>query len=295
MPSLISRRLTLASIMVAMPATMAFAAEVRAQVARAAEARLQELERAHGGRLGVAILNASTGAMAEHRAHQRFLLCSTFKTLLAALILARVDRGEEALDRRIHFSRNDVVVWSPVTARAADGAGMTVADLCEATVTLSDNTAANLLLASVGGPAGLTDFVRGLGDGVTRLDRIEPALNEHDGPGDLRDTTTPMAMLRTLHRLFHADVLSPRSRSQLTAWHIANKTGDDRLRAGLPRDWLVGDKTGTNATGTANDIGVAWPLGRGPIIITAYCEMPLASSEARNRVLAEVGRIAATV
>jgi beta-lactamase class A len=137
----------------------------------------------------------------------------------------------------------------------------------------------------------LTKFVRSLGDKVTRLDRIEPDLNEHDHPGDLRDTTSPAAMLQTLRKLLFGEVLSKASRAQLAAWLITNKTGNSRLRAGFPQNWLVGDKTGTNASGTANDIGVAWPPDRGPIVVAAYCEMPAASSGQRNAVLAEVARV----
>jgi beta-lactamase class A len=289
----ISRRQALAGTVLAVPALAAFPVVAQSPTGRDVEARLAALERTHGGRLGVAILDLASGARAGHRAGERFLMCSTFKTLLAAFVLVRVDRGEETLDRRIAFARTDLVAWSPVTETRVGGAGMTVAALCEATVTLSDNTAANLLLASLGGPPALTGFVRSLGDEVTRLDRTEPDLNEHDGPGDLRDTTTPASMLEILRRLVFGDVLSKASRSQLAAWHIINKTGDERLRAGLPQTWLVGDKTGTNGSGNSNDVGVAWPVDRAPIIVTAYCEMPSIPGEKRNAVLAEVGRIAA--
>lgn len=291
----ISRRQTLAGTFVAVPALASLRVAAQSQIDGGAEARLAELERAHGGRLGVAILNLATGARAIHRADERFLMCSTFKTLLAAFVLARVDRGEEKLDRRIAFSKEHLVVWSPVAETRVGHSGMTVAELCDATVTLSDNTAANLLLASLGGPAVLTAFVRTVGDQVTRLDRTEPDLNEHDAPGDLRDTTTPASVLETLRKLVFGDILSKASRSQLAAWHIINKTGDKRLRAGFPENWLVGDKTGTNGSGNSNDIGVAWPPDRGPIIVTAYCEIPSISGDKRNAVLAEVGRIAAEV
>jgi len=290
-----SRRQLLAGALFAVPALTWHPEKARAQRDQAsAERRLHELESAHGGRLGVAILDLSSGALAGNRLNERFLLCSTFKTLLVAFILDRVDRGDEKLDRRIAFSKSDLVDWSPVTETRA-GSGMTVAELCEATVTLSDNTAANLLLASFGGPPELTNYLRGLGDQVTRLDRIEPALNQHDGPGDLRDTTTPAAMVETLRTLFASDALSPRSRSQLAAWHITNKTGDERLRAGFPKHWLVGDKTGTNGSGNANDVAIAWPPDRGMVIVGAYCEMPSLSAKARDAVLAEAGRIAASL
>jgi beta-lactamase class A len=224
-------------------------------------------------------------------------MCSTFKALAAALVLVRVDKGEETLDRRIRFSKKDLVSGSPVTQARVGEPGMTVAELCDAAVTRSDNTAGNLLLASFGGPAALTAFCRTLGDDVSRLDRIETALNYHDGPDDIRDTTTAAAMLENLRRLLFTDVLSGLSRSQLAAWLITNKTGDARLRAGLPKNWLVGDKTGTNGDkyGNANDIAVIWPPDRAPIIVTAYCEIPSIPADERNAVIAEIGRIASQI
>ncbi|NJM33449.1 MAG: class A beta-lactamase [Rhodomicrobium sp.] len=293
MKLLTTRRQALLGAAIAVPALLSDRTQAETSPQESLNARLAGLEQEHGGRLGVAILNIATGAKSGHRVSERFLMCSTFKTLLAAFILARIDRGEEKLDRRITFAKDDLVEWSPVTETRFGDPGITVSELCEATITLSDNTAANLLLASFGGPKSLTDFIRGLDDHYTRLDRFEPDLNEHDSPGDIRDTTTPAAMIETLRKLIFTDVLSQRSRSLLTAWHIANKTGDERLRAGFPRIWLVGDKTGTNRSGNANDIGFAWPLNRGPILVTAFYEISSVSGSARNKVLAEVGRISA--
>ncbi|MFC6490110.1 class A beta-lactamase [Nitratireductor sp. GCM10026969] len=298
MTSGMTRRQTLAGALLAAPALALLQANAgAAQETAGAEARLAKLEEAKGGRLGVAVLNLQTGKRIGHRANERFLMLSTFKALAAALVLARVDKGEEQLDRRIVFSRADLVSWSPGTESRVGGDGMTVGELCAAAVTLSDNTAANLILSSFGGPEALTAFARSLGDPVTRLDRTEPGLNEHDGPDDIRDTTTPTAMLESLRKLLFDNALSPSSRAQLAAWLITNKTGDERLRAGLPETWLVGDKTGTNSqrSGNSNDIAVAWPPDRGPVIVTAYCKMPSISGEARNAVIAEVGRIAAMV
>ncbi len=133
--------------------------------------RLQALERRHGGRLGVSILDTASGKRIGHRADERFPLCSTFKFLAAAQVLARVDRGEEQLQQRIVYSDKDLVTYSPETGKHVGAPGMTLAELCHAAITLSDNTAGNLLLDSFGGPAGLTAFARGLGDAVTRLDR----------------------------------------------------------------------------------------------------------------------------
>lgn len=283
----ITRRTALAGSLVAFTALAGRAA------AQDVRARLVDLERRHGGRLGVAILDTQTGRRIEHRAGERFAMCSTFKALAVALVLARVDRGEERLDRRVTFAKADLVRWSPVTEKHV-GTGMTMAQICEAAITLSDNTAGNLMLESFGGPAALTAYARSLGDSMTRLDRIETALNEAT-PGDPRDTTTPGAMLGTMRTLLLGEALSGPSREQLIAWLVANKTGDRRIRAALPRDWRVGDKTGTGDNGAANDIAILWPPGRGPILVAAYYAEAKATDEQRNAVLAEVGRIAATL
>lgn len=196
-------------------------------------AAVDRIERSSGGRLGVAVLNISTGRRIGHRAGERFAMCSTFKCLAAACVLARVDRGLDRLDRRIVVSSADLVHYAPVTERRIGGPGMTLGELCEAAVTVSDNTAANLLLAHLGGPAALTSYARALGDDLTRLDRIEPALNDVE-PGDARDTTTPDAMLDDLRRIVLGNALSPSSRDRIVTWLVGNRTGDARLRAGLP-------------------------------------------------------------
>src|SRR5688572_13929717 len=256
--------------------------------------QLAVLERRHGGRLGVAVLDVDSGRRINHRGEERFPMCSTFKWLAAAHVLARVDRGEERLARRVVFGKADLVAYSPVTEQHVGAPGMTMAALCDAAITLSDNTAGNLLLASFGGPAGLTAFARSLGDTRTRLDRIEPELNEAI-PGDPRDTTTPAMMLADMRALLLGDVLSAASRKQLSDWLVANRTGDERLRAGFPPGWRVGDKTGTSGNGIANDVAIAWPPGRGPLLVAAYYDGRDATSEQRNAVLADVGRIVAAL
>jgi len=294
---LLSRRQTLAGSLLAIPALAALSTEGLAQNMQAAEAKLAELERKHPGRICVSILDLASGKRIEHRANERILMCSTFKALAAALVLVRVDKGEEKLDRRIKFSKKELVSGSPVTQARVGELGMTVAELCDAAVTRSDNTAGNLLLASFGGPAALTAFCRTLGDDVSRLDRIETELNYHDGPDDIRDTTTAAVMLENLRKLLFTGILSGGSRSQLAAWLITTKTGDARLRAGLPKNWLVGDKTGTNGDkyGNANDIAVIWPPDRAPIIVTAYCEIPSIPADERDAVIADIGRIASEI
>jgi beta-lactamase class A len=256
-----------------------------------AKPKFAELERRNGGRLGVAAFDTASGRRIGHRSGERFPMCSTFKFLAAAFVLARVDRGEERLDRRIVYSTQDLVTYSPITKDHVGPAGLSVPELCDATMTLSDNTAGNLLLASFGGPAGLTGYARSLGDQTTRLDRIETALNE-GLPDDPRDTTSPIAMLGTMQRLLLGDALSAASRERLTGWLIANKTGDKRLRAGMP-GWKVGDKTGTGGNGSANDIAIVWPTGRAPLLVTVYYTASTISDEARNDVIAEAGRIVA--
>jgi len=251
--------------------------------------RWAEIEASVGGRLGVAVLDAASGTLAGHRLDERFPMCSTFKFLAAALVLARVDAGQERLDRRVVVPREALLKWAPVTSRHVGGAGMTVAELCEAAITVSDNTAANLLLASSGGPAGVTAFARRLGDEVTRLDRTEPALNEA-APGDPRDTSSPRAMAQTLRSVMLGDALSDAGRAQIVRWMTATTTGVHRLRAGVPFDWRVADKTGTGDLGSTNDIGVLWPPRRAPLVVVSYLTECKAGADAREAALADVAR-----
>jgi beta-lactamase class A len=254
------------------------------------KASLGELEARYGGRLGVFAVNSGTGARLAHRPDERFPMCSTFKVLLVGAILARVDAGRERLDGHIGYGKADLLQYAPVT-RANVGLGfMSLRALCEAAVEYSDNTAANLLLRALGGPERVTAFARSLGDSRTRLDRNEPSLNTAL-PGDVRDTTTPAAMLADLQRLLTGRALSLPSRRSLDSWLIQGRTGAERIRAGVPTGWRVGDKTGSGANATSNDIAVLYPPNRPPIFVTAYYTGSSASGDARNHVLAEVGRI----
>jgi beta-lactamase class A len=255
-----------------------------------AQDMFRQLELIHGGRLGVAFLDTQTGQRFGHRAGERFAMCSTFKFLLVSLVLSRIDHEQERLDRRIIFTGQDLVQYSPITGSHVGAPGMSIAELCDAAVTLSDNSAANLLLANVGGPPAVTEFARSLGDTLTRLDRTELELNDVE-PGDPRDTTTPEAMLENLRKIVLGDALQPASRDRITGWLIANKTGGNRLRAGLPRDWRVGDKTGTGRDrhNAVNDIAVIWPPRRAPLIVTTYYYGSTDAPERREAVLAKVG------
>ncbi len=252
-------------------------------------AALKQLEQSNGGRLGVAMLDTATGERSGYRVDERFPMCSTFKFLLVAAVLQRVDRSQEKLDRAIAIPPKPLVGNSPLTEPHA-GATMTVSALCEAALIRSDNTAANLLLATIAGPAGLTGFCRSIGDPVTRLDRTETSLNEAR-PGDPRDTTSPAAMVADLNRILLGDVLSPASRQQLVAWMEANQTGLDKLRATLPAGWRAADKTGNNGENTMNDIAVFWPAKGKPILVTAYitqCEGP---DGKRTAMLQQIGKL----
>jgi beta-lactamase class A len=236
---------------------------------------------------------AVLGRLQGHRLDERFPMCSTFMWLAAACVLSRVDAAQERLDRRIRFGREALVSYSPVAKQHADGSGMTVGELCEAAVTVSDNATANLLLASFGGPAALTRYLRALGDGVTRLDRTEPALNESI-PGDPRDTTTPRAMAQDLRAALLGDALKPASREQLVRWMQATRTNTHRLGARLPEGWRLGSKTGTGARGSTNDVGVYWPLARPPIVVAVYLTDTRAPENERNGAIARVARAVTT-
>ncbi|SBW02937.1 Beta-lactamase FAR-1 [uncultured Alphaproteobacteria bacterium] len=256
--------------------------------ARAAEDPFAAIEARIGGRLGVAILDTGSGASWARRDDERFPLCSTFKVLAVGAVLARVDAGAEDLDEPVPIAAAEVVEYSPVTGRRAGGE-MRLAEICEAALTRSDNTAGNLLLKRIGGPAGLTAFARTLDDAVTRLDRWETDLNAAI-PGDPRDTTTPEAMVDDLGALLLGDRLSPTSAERLIAWMRANATGDAKLRAGLPAGWQVADKTGGGDHGATADVAVIWPPTGDPLIVAVYIHESPASFDARNAAIAEVAR-----
>ena len=253
---------------------------------------MDEIESRVGGRVGLFALATDSGKTLAHREDERFALCSTFKWVLAAAVLAKVDETRLALNQAIAFGPDDMIDYSPVTSRHVQQGQMSVEELARAAVVTSDNTAANLLLARVGGPAGLTSFLRAHGDEVSRLDRNEPTLNTNL-PGDPRDTTSPRAMAATLQTLLTTRALSPASRERITEWMCSCETGRDRLRAGLPPPWRAGDKTGSGDHGAANDVVIAWPPRRGPIFVAAYmsdCTSPL---PVLNRAHAELGRLVA--
>ncbi|HWN36614.1 MAG TPA: class A beta-lactamase [Pseudonocardia sp.] len=250
---------------------------------------LADLETRFGGRLGVFALDTGSGAAIGHRADERFPLCSTFKVLAAAAILRLRGERPGLLDQLVHYTPAQVIDGSPVSGpRAADG--MTVSALCRAAIDHSDNTAANLLLGILGGPPAVTAFASTLGDPLTRLDRTEPELNVVP-PGELRDTSTPALMAADLRALVLGDALDPAGRELLTGWLVGITTGGTRIRAGLPAGWRVGDKTGNGSRGEANDLAVAWPPGRAPLIISGYSVPADPAAQPNNRVLADAAAI----
>jgi Beta-lactamase class A len=278
---------------VGMGASLLAAAATQATTARSPAPTLQQrlagIERRSGGRLGVSLLDGGGATLGGQRQEQRFPLCSTFKFVLAGAVLQRVDRGELALERRLPVRKADLLAYAPVSERHVGGT-LSVAELCEAAMIYSDNTAANLLLPLVGDPPGVTRFLRTLGDAQTRLDRNEPDMNDV-GAGDPRDTTTPAAMAATLRTLLLGDALQPASRQRLIGWMRDNRTGDDCLRAGLPAGWRIGDKTGSNGTDTRNDIAIVWAPGRpAPLLLTAYLNGATVDSAARDAALKAVAQ-----
>lgn len=290
--------------------------------ATALQSELAALEARSGGVLGLAVLDSASGALAGHRRQRHFGLCSSFKLLLAAAVLQRIEAGAWPVGRRIPVRAADLQPHSPVTRQHLGGAGMTALELAEATQTTSDNAAANLLLRELfGGPAGLTQWLRERGDTVTRLDRWEPEMNRV-APGDERDSSTPAAMVATVHRLLlapsqitsagpttgatarvaPAQPPGPASRERLLDWMRATRTGARRLRAGLPADWTAGDKTGTamhpGLADRYNDVAIVWPgHGRDPWVIAAFYESPVSNSATLRAedeaVLAEAARLVA--
>ncbi|HEX4295177.1 MAG TPA: class A beta-lactamase [Rhizomicrobium sp.] len=248
------------------------------------------IETRSGGRLGVAALDTQTGRRIGHRSSERFAMCSTFKLLLAAAVLHRVDKGEENLERLIAYGKADILPHAPVAQANLAKGGLTVARMAEAVIEDSDNTCANKLIAALGGPSAVTAYARTLGDPVTRLDRTETSLNTAIA-GDKRDTTTPDAMLDDLRRLTLGDALSAASRASLTSWLVKCTTAAARIPAGLPAGWKSGNKTGTGENGATNDVAILWPPGRKPMLLAVYFTEARIDLAAREAVIADVARV----
>ncbi|MFD8802127.1 class A beta-lactamase [Streptomyces atroolivaceus] len=251
------------------------------------ERAFAEMERKYDARLGVYALDTGSGRTVTHRPDERFAYASTCKALLAGAVLDRNSLRE--LDRLVRYGRDDLVSHSPVTERHV-ATGMSLRELCDATVRYSDNAAANLLFRELGGPRGLQDALRGLGDDVTRCDRYEVALSDAV-PGDLRDTSTPRALADDLRAYVLGTTLPTDKRAVLTDWLKRNTTGDHTIRAGTPDGWQVGDKTGTGGYGTRNDIAIVWPPDRAPIALAVLSRRDTKDAERDDALLARAAEV----
>lgn len=251
---------------------------------------VDRIERQLDARVGFAAYDLETEQRWEYNADQLFAMSCTFKTLACAALLQRVDEGSEQLERRVKVSASDIVTYSPVTEAYADSREISLFELCEATMTTSDNTAANLILQAMGGPQAVTEFVRELGDSVTRLDRWETELNEAI-PSDERDTTTPNAMVSNLEKLVVGNALSPQSKNQLREWLVNNEVADGLFRSQMPDEWVIGDRTGAGGFGSRSITAVIWPPEREPTIVAFYITETDASFEERNTAIAELGSV----
>jgi beta-lactamase class A len=280
--------------MISRRALLALAIGAAAAPAGAASAQrtLKAIHKRIGGRLGVHVLDSQSGKRIAYDDDARYAMASTFKLPLAAALLWQVDRGAFPLTRTLPIAQEHLIANSPVVEEQlkAGAVAMTISDLCAAVVVRSDNAAANVLLAGIGGPAGFNQFMRSIGDETTRLDRMEADLNSNL-TGDPRDTTTPRAMADSLLKIFTQDVLKLPSRALLIGWMSTSRTGLDRVRAGLPKAWGAGDKTGTGANGAVNDLCIAYPPGRRPIFIAVYMSESKLDIKALSAAHAEIGGI----
>ena len=260
---------------------------------------LRDLEQKSGGTLGVCILDAHSGRYFGNRINERFGMCSSFKLPLAIVALHEADHGRLRLDEVIHYAKSDLMRHAPFAEKNLSKGSMTIEEMAQAAQEQSDNTATNLLLKRLGGPITLTSHLRRLGDPTTRLDHFEPEMNMVQ-PGEAHDTTTPVATARFLCQALTGSMLKPATRDKLIGWMIATQTGVDRLRAGLPKSWRAGDKTGSwwgeGAPNRVNDVAIFWPPNRAPIIVTSYYMPAVQADNIRDQdqaILADVGRIAA--
>nr|WP_319388308.1 class A beta-lactamase [uncultured Cohaesibacter sp.] len=241
-----------------------------------------------GARIGVTLRTTPSENIFAYKADQRFPMASTFKSLLCGAVLAGVDAGSISLSDRVTYRADQLQSYSPITKDHVES-GMDVAGLCEAAITLSDNTAANLMLEKLDGPAGLTAFLRTIGDETTRLDRWEPDLNEGID-GDPRDTTTPDAIALSLSRLLFGETLQPASADQLKQWMIDDKVAGALIRPHLPDGWIIGDKTGSGGNGTRGIVAFLKKPDGKTYVTAIYVTATDADIALRNEAISDIGR-----
>ncbi|MEO7015542.1 MAG: class A beta-lactamase [Leifsonia sp.] len=247
------------------------------------------LERTHDARLGVTAIDVGSGRTVSYRSGERFPFASTNKTFIAAATLQRATSAE--LATVIHFTRADLLDYAPITSRFVD-TGMTVRELIDAMLRFSDNTAANLLVGRLGGPQAVEQWMRGIGDSITNVDRVEPDLNEAL-PGDPRDTTTPAQFAANLRKTLFGDALPTTARTFLRNTMLDNTTGDGTIRAGVDSAWPVADKTGTGSFGVRNDIGAVYPASHAPIVVVVMSAKSASSATPDDALLAAAAKVAA--
>ncbi|TMX39335.1 CARB/PSE/RTG family carbenicillin-hydrolyzing class A beta-lactamase [Vibrio rotiferianus] len=250
---------------------------------------LAAIEQHIGGRIGVSVWDTQNDEHWDYRGDERFPMMSTFKTLACATMLKDMDSEKLDKNATAKVEERNMVVWSPVMDRMA-GQTTRIEHACEAAMLMSDNTAANIVLRSIGGPHGVTRFLRSIGDKATRLDRFEPRLNEAK-PGDKQDTTTPNAMINTLHTLLEGDALSYESRIQLKIWMQDNKVSDSLMRSVLPKGWSIADRSGAGGFGSRGITAMIWKENHKPIYISIYITETDLSLQARDQVIAQVSQL----
>lgn len=253
------------------------------------EEQLNTLEKYSQGRLGVALINTKDNSQITYRGEERFAMASTSKVMAVAAVLKASEKQAGLLDKNITIKKSDLVTYSPITEKHLT-TGMTLAELSAATLQYSDNTAMNKILDYLGGPAKVTQFARSINDVTYRLDRKEPELNTAIH-GDPRDTTSPIAMAKSLQALTLGDALGQSQRQQLVTWLKGNTTGDNSIKAGLPKHWVVGDKTGSGDYGTTNDIAVIWPENHAPLILVVYFTQQEQDAKYRKDIIAKTAEI----
>ncbi len=253
------------------------------------EEQLNTLEKYSQGRLGVALINTEDNSQITYRGEERFAMASTSKVMAVAAVLKASEKQAGLLDKNITIKKSDLVAYSPITEKHLT-TGMTLAELSAATLQYSDNTAMNKILDYLGGPAKVTQFARSINDVTYRLDRKEPELNTAIH-GDPRDTTSPIAMAKSLQALTLGDALGQSQRQQLVTWLKGNTTGDNSIKAGLPKHWVVGDKTGSGDYGTTNDIAVIWPENHAPLILVVYFTQQEQDAKYRKDIIAKAAEI----
>ena len=249
------------------------------------QTKLAELEASSGGRIGVYAINTANHSIIQYRAQERFPFQSTFKVMGVSAVLKKSMTDPHLLQKKITYNKQDLVFWSPITEQHL-AHGMTISELCAATLKFSDNTAINLLMKNLSGPKAVTAFARSIDDKTFRLNSWETELNSN--PSELRDSSTPAAMGKSLQQLTLGNVLASSQRNQLVAWMKNNTTGNDRIRAGVPKGWVVADKTGSGGYGITNDIGVIWPPEHAPIVVAIYFVQKNKDAAHRDDVIASV-------